>query len=68
MMQWRRASTAPMDGTRILLRLSNGEVFSGWGREDGGFYRFHADGTDIGWINAKHWMPMPEDPLDGEAH
>ena len=60
-MEWMPIETAP-EGERILLRLSNGEVFSGWGTKLDGFYRVHADGSDIGWINAKHWMPLPPPP------
>jgi hypothetical protein len=60
--QWQPIETAPKDGTRMLLRLSNGEVFSGWGTEHAGFQRFHADGTDIGWLNPRHWMPLPSPP------
>jgi len=62
MSEWQPIETAPRDGKRLLLRLTNGEVFSGWGTELDGFYKFHADGSDIGWINAKHWMHLPPDP------
>lgn len=62
---WRDISTAP-DGASILLRLSNGEVFSGWGQteNDGSrtWKRFHATSADVGWLNAKHWSPMLPEP------
>ena len=68
---WRPILTAPVDGTSILLRLSNGEVFSGWGtlRREGAveFRRFHATSSDVGWLNPKHWMPMPADPPKEDA-
>lgn len=62
---WQDIGTAP-DGTSILLRLSNGEVFSGWGQteNDGSrtWKRFHATSADVGWLNAKHWSPMLPEP------
>lgn len=64
--RWQPIETAPRDGTRILLRLSNGEVFSGWGTEEAGFQKFHADGTDIGWLNPRHWQPLPSPPSGGD--
>jgi hypothetical protein len=68
--QWQPIDTAPKDSS-ILLRLSNGEVFSGWGTEesDGSrtWSRFHATSADVGWLNAKHWMPLPAAPKGGEA-
>jgi hypothetical protein len=60
--QWRPIDTAPRTGETILLRLSNGEVFSGWCKGDGSAFRCHADGSDIGWLNAKHWMALPAAP------
>lgn len=49
----------------MLLLLSNGEIFSGWytdSTDGNGFYRFHADGSDVGWLNPTHWMPLPNPP------
>lgn len=64
--EWLPIETAPDDGTAILLRLSNGEVFSGWGtkHDDGSriWRRFHATSADVGWLNATHWMPLPSAP------
>jgi len=66
MMDWQPIETAPRDGTRLLLLLGNGEVFSGWAQHSGGFYRnqrFHTDGSDIGFINPTHWMQLPAPPI-----
>jgi hypothetical protein len=65
-MDWQPIETAPKDGTRVLLLLSNREIFSGWGTEREGFYRYHADGSDIGWLNPTHWMPIPSAPIDAK--
>lgn len=61
--EWRDISTAPKDGTRILLLLANGEIFSGFGTISNGFFRHHADGSDVGWLNPSHWMPLPDAPV-----
>lgn len=63
---WQDMDSAPADGSSMLLRLSNGEVFSGWGaiEKDGSktWRRFHATSADVGWLNARHWMPLPAAP------
>lgn len=71
-LDWRDISTAPRDGTRILLCF--GEVYT---RDNGYVTLGHWDGDGLGgqaWNNAAgqtltakatHWMPLPAPPPDG---
>lgn len=69
MTEWQDISTAPRDGTRVLLLDDDGEtILSGlWGR------RFFAkNDSDWQWVmfegdsetlcNPTHWMPLPQPP------
>lgn len=61
-MKWQPIETAPKDGTDILVRLSNGEVFRA--NNYAGLENSWLAGSDIGWVNARHWMPLPAPPSD----
>lgn len=58
--EWRGIGTAPKDGTWIIVRLGNGEVFRAC------WYLYGPPGwhvaTDIGFVNPTHWLPMPPPP------
>jgi uncharacterized protein (DUF2237 family) len=61
---WQDISTAPKDGTRILLyRPGNGWcVVIAWWSESAGAY-----GDYAGFFkDATHWMPLPSPPEAGE--
>lgn len=59
--EWEPIETAPKGTEFILVRLSNGEVFRAFRTEHG----YHAS-SDIGFVNAKHWMPLPPLNTSGE--
>jgi len=61
MTKWRKISTAPKDGTRILLfdpRFDD-EAYSGSGHKGAWFTDHECEIDPIGW------MPLPEGPGDG---
>lgn len=62
---WQEIGTAPKDGSYIIGRLANGEVFRvSW-------HLFGKPGwfaaSDIGFVTPKYWMPMPKEPFSGVA-
>jgi hypothetical protein len=56
-MEWQPIETAPKDGSFVIVRLGNSEVFSAQWTQNG----WHA-ASDIGWVRATHWMPLPAPP------
>jgi len=74
--EWRDISTAPRDGTTVLL-FSNknglGWNITGYGRWEGGddivsgwvSFGMIEPGGNLGLANPTHWMPLPAAPRDG---
>lgn len=60
-MIWQPISTAPRDGTHVLIRYlwahSEKWVAEGWHGSDGAWYTHGHP-----WVRATHWMPLPEPP------
>ena len=60
---WQPISTAPKDGTEIIVKDGVGGVHGAYftfhrGRQDWFTY------TNHGWLpSASYWIPMPRDPL-----
>src|SRR6266403_4351420 len=62
---WQPISTAPKDGTRILLYGRSGIGLGNWGRNIAGNECWL---RDIGWFQVgqlpTHWFPLPDPPSD----
>ena len=61
-MGWQPISTAPKDGTHILIFDEFGECSVAWWQvdSDGSIFGWTTDGGDR--VTATHWMPLPEPP------
>lgn len=61
---WRDISTAPRDGTRVLL-LDKGYVFEGYRLPDTKIWK--RDGAVWSQYKPTHWMPLPHPPAEPEV-
>jgi hypothetical protein len=64
--EWQDISTAPKDGTRVLLLTGRSEVAVGfWGINKSHLYLLSQWLTDLGPSSrATHWMPLPAPPRE----
>jgi hypothetical protein len=74
MTNWQPISTAPLDGTRILLAMhpdlgcDSVQIGYAVGTALWGLcWRFDGEYTVEAPAGATHWMPLPEPPQAGEA-
>ncbi len=64
MSEWRDISTAPKDGTEVLVFIP---------RRLGALYAAASNPTGVQWwsrlgeVKPTHWMPLPSPPPDQEA-
>jgi hypothetical protein len=66
---WQPISTAPKDGTRILVFQNGGRGIAWWqgtGGEPSHLWCHH-DGDFRAYCNPTHWMPLPPPPEQGES-
>ena len=64
MSEWQPISTAPRDGTRVLLGYSEGDWIGAWvsySTVSNGGYRLTFDEMFDG-VEPTHWAPLPEPP------
>lgn len=67
-MEWQDISTAPKDGTRVLLTDGLNTASVGFWRRT--YEEWHPNEmTEINWWRMQpptHWMPLPKPPKDGK--
>ncbi len=68
MTEWQPISTAPKDGTEVLVYRKDAGIFMASFREaadeDGECYWFSISGEDLTGDLPTHWMPLPEPPKE----
>jgi hypothetical protein len=62
-MRWRKMSTAPKDGTQILVRRHNDCMYEfyvvWWGGDKDEQYPWHAEHTAYPEDRLDNWLPIP---------
>jgi hypothetical protein len=65
-MQWQPISTAPKDGTRLLVSEGGEVQVVAWRATPYGRQNWGADDGEsvfvAGWFSPTHWMPLPPPP------